>query len=245
MVLSLSPGPTDPANAAEVNRLATMWRISNDVWDVWQAPERKGFPQTIRGQFAHAAEWATVPISAGHYPDLDMLPFGELAPVPGWGKPRHTMLTLDEERTVMTLWALMHSPLILGANLTKLDDATLKLLTNREILRLDREGRIEAFQGQSTEDGKPVDVSGPLLLLQGWMRDGRANDDIGGYYAIFNLDDKPLDFDRSINRMNGAPGGAPAQRERLYDVWAGRSLGKVSRVHVTIPPHGVVLLEER
>ena len=36
IVLSLSPGPTQPAHAAEISEYAQMWRISNDVWDSWR-----------------------------------------------------------------------------------------------------------------------------------------------------------------------------------------------------------------
>ena len=36
--------------------------------------------------------------SPGNWPDADMLPFGALAPHPGWGEPRQSRLTPDEER---------------------------------------------------------------------------------------------------------------------------------------------------
>ena len=37
---------------------------------------------------------------------------------------------------MLTLWCLFGSPLMLGCELTKLDDATLALLTNRDVLSM-------------------------------------------------------------------------------------------------------------
>lgn len=136
MVLSLSPGPTALAHADEVAGLAQMWRISDDIWDIWKKPET-GFPQSVTSQFARLAAWSKY-AKPGNWPDADMLPFGELKPSPGWGKPRSSQLTPDEVRTQLTLWAIARSPLILGANLTSLDAGTLTLLQNRELIRVNQ-----------------------------------------------------------------------------------------------------------
>ena len=85
IILSLSPGPTPVEKKAEVERYATMWRISNDIWDIWHNTEF--YPQGLNDQFAHVAAWASAPRN-GHYPDADMLPLGYLGPAPGWGVPR-------------------------------------------------------------------------------------------------------------------------------------------------------------
>src|SRR6201996_2866840 len=82
IVLSLSPGPTAPAHAAEVASLAQMWRISDDVWDVWDSTGK--WPRTIKGQFAAAAQWAPF-ARPGNWPDADMLPIGNLSPHPDVG----------------------------------------------------------------------------------------------------------------------------------------------------------------
>src|ERR1035441_4663157 len=118
MVLSLSPGPTALANADEVAQLANMWRISDDFWDVWTSDPGKAFPQSLTGQFAKVAAWAPY-TKPGHWPDADMLPLGHLGPVPGWGQPRDTRFTAAEQQTLLTLWSMARSPLILGANLDR------------------------------------------------------------------------------------------------------------------------------
>ena len=101
-MLSLSPGAAPIEKVDEMRRYAQMWRISDDVWDLWHSTV--DYPQGLGDQFARVAKWA--PYSKpGHWPDADMLPLGYLGPQPGWGKPRRTRLTHDEQRTLLTLWS--------------------------------------------------------------------------------------------------------------------------------------------
>ena len=99
IVLSLSPGPTAIEHAAEVSKLSNMWRIADDHWDVWDS-HGKPFPQGTKDQFARLNAWNKY-AKPGTWPDADMLPIGELGPVPGWGKSRTSMLTPDAAARVM------------------------------------------------------------------------------------------------------------------------------------------------
>jgi alpha-galactosidase len=136
IVLSLSPGPTAIEHADEVASLSQMWRISDDIWDVWQSATP--FPRSVKSQFDTAAAWAPH-ARPGAWPDADMLPLGELRPHPDVGPgPRKTRLSPIEQRTMVTLWSMARSPLILGANLTLLDADTIKLLTDRDLIRIDQ-----------------------------------------------------------------------------------------------------------
>ena len=236
MVLSLSEGPADPSHEAEFASLSNMWRISDDFWDVWSMAQKPGetFPQPLKGQFDRLATWSKFDLKPGQWPDADMLPFGELRPVAGWGKPRHTRLTPDEQKTVMTLWSIAQSPLILGANLTMLDDATLQLLTNRGVLEVDQHASVR---------GKPLPA-----FSTGALRVWRAKLEPGLDYtptvavALFNLGDAPMKVDRSRTEL-GFWGGAKGRSAELFDVWANKTLWRSDRVKLTIPPHGCVLLE--
>ncbi len=165
MVLSLSPGETALEAAEHVKRHANMWRISDDFWDSWPA---------LLAQFARLGNWAPH-CGPGHWPDADMLPLGVLE----MGR-RTTRLSPEEQRTLMTLWSIARSPLIYGGDMTKTDPATLKLLTNPEVIAVDQHSR----------DNHPLfDREGLLAWVAGDPGSGDR------YLAVFNTRDRfPVDL---------------------------------------------------
>jgi hypothetical protein len=58
IVLSVSPGPAPLEKAEELKKYAQMWRISDDIWDLWHGTTN--YPQGVGDQFANAAKWAVV-----------------------------------------------------------------------------------------------------------------------------------------------------------------------------------------
>ncbi|MGA7156115.1 MAG: glycoside hydrolase family 27 protein [Acidobacteriaceae bacterium] len=222
MVLSLSPGPTSLTHAAEVTRLSNMWRIADDLWDVWSSSPSAPFPQGVADQFARTAAWAPY-AGPGHWPDADMLPVGQLRPVPGEGEPRASRLTPDEQRTQLTLWSIARSPLIVGANLTLLDEPTLALLTNREVLAINQTAT-KSFQSLH---------EGDLIAWQAELPGGKVA------LAVFNTGNAPLKLDRKFADFNPALGAHPW---RVRDVWEGKNLGLERGVSTQLAPHACVLL---
>jgi hypothetical protein len=218
MVLSLSPGPTAIAKSDEVSKYSQMWRISDDVWDVWYST--KGFPTGVKNQFSYAARWAGV-ARPGHWPDADMLPLGSLRPAAGWGEPRDTRLTHDEQRTLLTLWAIFRSPLIMGGNLLQSDAWTTSLLTNSEVIAVD----------QHTTNNRPVITSDNLIV---WTAKAESGSD--SYVAIFNISDMEQTAHYAWKDL-----GLSSLRYRLRDLWQRRDLGSATAVEVQLPPHASVL----
>jgi len=221
IVLSLSPGPTSPSLAAEIRPYAQMWRISDDVWDVWRNPNH--WPRSVHDQFELAAAWAPY-ARPGSWPDADMLPIGYLGPEPGEGKARDSRLTHEEQRTLITLWSMMRSPLILGANLTKLDASTTELLTNRDVLDVDQFGH----------DQRQVSREGDIVV---WSSEGKAG---VHYLALFNLGEHEGRVDHALTFYN-LPAGDYASRE----LWSHADRGRMDTVKETVPAHGCILLELR
>lgn len=218
IVLSLSPGPTALDKAEEVTKCAQMWRISDDVWDLWHSDTE--FPSGIQNQFARAAKWA--PFSGpGHWPDADMLPIGRLEPSAGWGKPRATRLTHDEQRTQLTLWSIFRSPLIMGGNLTLCDEWTKSLLTNPEVLAVDQ---------HSTGNHAVLTTD----KTAAWL--ARPAEGEGYYLAIFNLDAAAQEFHYSWQDLE-----LPDGEYRLRDLWEHKDLGSSKSLTVTLPPHSPLL----
>lgn len=127
IVLSLSPGETPIAQANHLAMNANMWRMSDDFWDR---------PTDLTHMFELADRWRTFTGPPGHWPDADMLPLGHLGPrCPVEGANRNTRFTRNQQVTMMTLWAVLPSPLMLGANGPQTTDGFMTpLLTNDEVL---------------------------------------------------------------------------------------------------------------
>ena len=97
-----------------MRQYAHTWRISDDIWDLWHSTEL--YPQGLGDQFANVARWSNQAIP-GHWPDADMLPLGHLGPAPGWGVPRDNRLSHDEQQTLVNLWCIFRSPLMVGGKI--------------------------------------------------------------------------------------------------------------------------------
>lgn len=219
IVLSLSPGPAPLDKAAELARYAQMWRISGDIWDHWAPWPDRDWSQDVRGQFKRAAEWAPY-VAAGHWPDADMLPIGYIGPRPGLDAARQTRLSRDEQRTLMTLWCIFRSPLIMGGNLTRNDAWTTALLTNSEVLAVD----------QHSTDGHQVGNDGKTAV---WV--ARSDSSRTAYVALFNLSDTPQTVQFPLQSL----GLSTAFRVR--DLWDRKDTGKTDSLQTTLQPHASAL----
>lgn len=218
MVLSLSPGPTNLSHAAEVASLAQMWRIADDTWDGWSfAP--KDWPNGVLTGFDKLAQWRGH-AKPGNWPDADMLPFGSLRPHPGWGEPRASRLSMDEMRTMFTLWAIARSPLILGANLTELDDATRAVITNKAVIAVN----------QTATDSHPVDGL-PAGVLAWVALAGSAQKPVR-YVAVFNNSDVATDVQESWSQLS-----LPGKVYVVTDLWSGEKTPKAPGGRVHLAPH--------
>ena len=161
MVLSLSPGETPLDAGAHVRGHANMWRVSDDFWDTWPS---------LLEQFERLRKWTEFR-GPGHFPDADMLPLGRI----DMGR-RTTRFTRDEQYTLMTLWAVARSPLIFGGDMTKMDDFTLSLITNDEVIAVD----------QHSTGNRQLFREGGLIA---WVADVPGSRD--KYLAVFNTNDGP------------------------------------------------------
>ena len=223
IVLSLSPGPTPLEQAADLRQYAQMWRISNDMWDLWQSNKQTdGFPQGLKNQFALVQAWAPH-IEPGHWPDADMLPIGYLGPRPGWGDARQSRFTLGDTRTLLTLWAIARSPLILGANLTRMDPQIEALVTNPEVI---------AVNQHST--GNRAAMVTPNTVI--WT----ASDAGVRLVAVFNLGDSSAYITQPWTAL-----GLDRSSYRVRDLWLREEQGTQNQLRLSVPAHGAFLLSLR
>jgi len=225
MVLSLSPGPAPIANADALAANGQMWRMANDLWDVWQVRNDNGFPQGVENLFGRAAAWEQY-AGPGHWPDGDMLPIGELGPNPGWGRSRASRLTQAEQQTLVTAWCVFRSPLIVGGNLLLNGPQTLALLTNPEVIAVD----------QQTTGNHPVPLDDPQTLV--WVAMATSPKLLGDtYVVVVNLGDQARHISESWAAL-----GLPAHSYRTRDLWQRKNLGQQEGVDVTLAPHASELL---
>jgi alpha-galactosidase len=143
-VYSLS-NSTPFAGAADWARLANLWRTSGDIRDNWTSMTRNAMSADKWNEFA----------GPGHWNDPDMLVVGMV----GWGPKLHpTELTPDEQYTHITYWSLFASPLLIGCDMTQLDDFTTSLLSNDEVLAVDQDalGKQAKRVGDKGNDGTEV-----------------------------------------------------------------------------------------
>jgi alpha-galactosidase len=221
IVLSHSPGPTPLDAAGDARRYAQMWRISDDMWDLWsKKPGEGAFPQSLRNQFGLLSRWSQH-VEPGHWPDADMLPLGYLGPRPGWGAARQSRFTPDEARTLVTLWSIARSPLVLGANLTRMDAQTEALLTNPEVIAVD----------QHSTENHPVIETGDTVV---WT----ARLDRGRVVGVFNLSDAPAAVAEPWQKL-----GFDQSSYRVRDLWQRKDAGAQSSLEVSLPAHGAALFK--
>jgi len=211
IVLSLSPGPAPLDQVASLRENAQMWRIEDDLWDNWKS---------LKNMSARIEAWAGL-VEPGHWPDADMLPLGHIGVRAERGDDRLSLLTHDEQRTMMTLWSVFRSPLIFGGDLPTLDPFTTSLLTNAAVLDLDQHS-----------------TANRLALSEGDLRVWTANSSAGppkSYVALINLGDTPLQTHVRWQQIGIKP------TAQLHDLWTGEKLAAGTGLSVKLAPHASAL----
>ena len=211
IVLSLSPGPAHIERAWEYCKYANMWRITDDFWDEWHL---------LKAMFARCELWQDH-VREGCFPDCDMLPLGRLGK--GFGHEWETRFTKEEQKTMMTLWCMFRSPLMIGAELTLMDDWTLSLLTNQDLL---------ALMGETCK--------GTQLLRTDKEVVWKNKDSVSGRLcvALFNTGDEDTVLSIGLDELEE---GYQAGEEKVLDeLWDKQEMSTVSgKIETEVPAHGV------
>ncbi len=201
-----------------------LWRTTGDITDTWNSMASIGFGQGKTSSYA----------GPGHWNDPDMLVVGQV----GWGPSLHASnLSPDEQYTHISLWSLLAAPLLIGCDMTQLDDFTLSLLTNDEVLAVNQD--TEGEQAVLLREGDGVQV---------WVKHLA-----GGYKAVglfytgenspiesFLWDRKPRNKEIQVSWEELGITGTHDVR----DVWRQQDLGNFKTFFsASVPYHGVVLVK--
>ena len=208
VVLSLS-NSTPFKSIGELSKIANCWRTTGDIKDTWDSMSKKGFTQD---------KWAPY-AKPGHFNDPDMLVVGHV----GWGKPHPTRLTPDEQYTHLSIWCLLSSPLLLGCDLEKMDDFTLSLLTNDEVLDVNQDILCKQATKVAGKDKR--------LIFAKLLEDGSQA------VGLFNLGDTEEKI--AVSWKDLGINGTMTVR----DLWRQKEVGNFPEGYeASIAPHGVVLV---
>ena len=192
----------------DISKYASSWRIGGDITDNWYSIQSEGFGRD---------KWVPYE-SPGHWDDPDMLEVG----ANGGGKPKR--LTPDEQYTHISLWCLLSAPLLLGCDMTHLDDFTVGLLSNDEVLAVDQDS-LGRRATQVAGEGNLNVYAKPL-------------DDGSWAVGLFNRGEAEAPVTVHWSDIKGAG------RQQVRDLWRQKNLGVFADVFTApVAPHGVLLLK--
>ena len=185
-----------------------MWRITDDFWDKWEL---------LYAMFERAEKWC-IHTGAGHWPDADMLPIGPI--LQDYDKSIRTKFTEAEQVTMMTLWSIFRSPLIIGGEMTGFDEFTMSLLTNEDIIKMHHNSRHSRPVYRRNADGNEY------ILWTAFSSEG------GYYAAVFNAGDNDgvMNVDLEAAEIYGKVSGR--------ELWSGESVSAEGSFDVKLPKHG-------
>jgi hypothetical protein len=208
MILSLSPGPALLEKAELYKQVADMWRITDDFWDKWEL---------LYAMFERAEKWS-IHTGAGNWPDADMLPIGPI--LQDYDKNTLTKFTEDEQITMMTLWSIFRSPLMIGGEMTRFDEFTMSLLTNSDILKMHSDSR-HSHQVWRRKINGIEHVLWTSVSANG-----------GQYAAIFNVGEEDSEINISIRDLE------IYNIVNVKELWSGDEFQADGEIKVSLNAHG-------
>lgn len=187
------------------------WRTTGDIEDTWKSMAGIGFGQAPFYPYAKPGNWN----------DPDMLVVGSV----GWGPKLHdTRLTVNEQYTHISLWSLLSAPLLIGCDMASLDDFTLSLLKNAEVIALNQDPLGKQAQQLIKKDDYQV-----------WVKD---IEDGSKAVGIFNMSNDIKEIKIDFNELK------LGSDKNVRDIWRGKELGNFKNQYsAKIMSHGVNLIK--
>lgn len=189
---------------------AQSWRTTNDITDTWASVKNIALAQDKAALYAKPGNWN----------DPDMLVVG----VVGWGNPHQSRLKPDEQYLHISLWSIFSAPLLIGCDLEKLDDFTLNLLTNDEVIAVN--------QDALGKQGVCLQTIGELKIYVKDLEDG------GKAVAFANFGREKVNLSYKDFRQLGISG-----RQTVRDIWRKKDIAKINTTNQTLSldilAHGV------
>ena len=187
---------------------ANSWRTTGDITDTWRSMYDIGFVRQVKVQ----------PYSKpGRWNDPDMLIVGKV----GWSNNlRDSRLTPDEQYTHISLWTLLAANMLIGCDVSQIDDFTLNLLCNNEVNAINQD--VLGIQA------KQEIVDGDIQIWARPLADGSRA------IGIFNVgtENMKVDFSRYFQTLG------ISSLKSVRDLWRQQDLSTDDTTYF-IPSHGV------
>ncbi len=190
-----------------VTTVANSWRISGDL--------RNNFNSVLNAIDKNTDLWMHA--SYGHYNDMDMLQVGR-------------GMTYEEDKSHFSFWCLMHSPLLLGNDLTKITEQTLEIVTNKELIAINQSPYV--YQARRLMKNGDIEVWGRPLVST-----------VSGQVVVilFNRskNSEKISFSPALAGIDAAKGYT------LHDMWTKEDFPTATDIEISrdVPSHGVVVLK--
>ena len=224
MLLDATEGDYTIALQPTLSRDATQWEFSTDI-------ETGGgtFFYTryanVALRFNNSVLWQPF-VGPGAFQDLDSVEIGN-GSSPGIGG-RMDGLTVDGRKTMLSLWALESSPLIIGPDLTNLDPTDKTLLTNPDMLAVDQDSTAAQRVGGGT-----YTTSSTYQVFSKQEPNGDA------IVGLFNTTSAAPEIVSTTASALGLP--ASSSGYQLNDLWSHQKTESTGTITASVPAQGVAL----
>lgn len=214
IVYSINPNSNFPGMPGQTRNwcgVAAMTRTTGDIQPIWDGGRGNASLMGIRDIIEVNGALASRS-APGCWNDPDMLEIGV------HGVNGHPGLTPDEERTHLSMWAMMAAPLIAGNDPASMTEQDRRILTTADVLAVDQD---------------PLGRAATPITQRIWVKplvDGTG-------VALYNPDDQPETLTTAPPEI-----GLPAGHYQVRDLWTGQQWTTESALTAQVPAHGTALL---
>ncbi len=188
------------------------WRTTNDITDTWVSMKNIAIDHEKSAPYAKPGNWN----------DPDMLVVGHV----GWGNTHPSKLKPDEQYLHISLWSLFAAPLLIGCDMEQLDDFTLNLLTNDEV--------IDVNQDPLGKQANCIQTIGDLRIYVKELEEGSRA------VGFCNFGTEVIDIQYNDFEQLGITG-----KVNVRDLWRQKDVADLDanseKLAIKVPAHGVLL----
>jgi len=196
-----------------------MWRVSFDVFDMWDVPLNTKTPVGILTAIDAMANLANYAGPGGwNDPDMLVIGLGNTGYIKGGG------CNFDEERTHMSMWCIMAAPLMIGCDIRNMSKQTSLILTNKEAIAIN--------QDSLGKQGVRITRTGSTEIWKKPLADGSAA------IAMLNRGETEAEITLSWKDADFNPG----QAFKARDLWKHQETGTFKeKLSLRVSPHATEL----